>query len=132
MFNKKKYMKEYRQSLKYKNYIKQHRKTKQYKEWEKDYRRHRKQEIINHYGGQCDCCGEKHIEFLCIDHIYGGGNKHRRELKISSGEKFYRWIVKNNYPDGFRVLCLHCNFSLGAYGYCPHQEEKKNGKSRIR
>lgn len=34
------------------------------------------------------------------------------------------WLKKNNYPPGFRVLCMNCNFSLGMRGYCPHQKEK--------
>jgi len=74
----------------------------------------------------CSCCGEKHIEFLSIDHINGGGNKHRVELGSSyaGGAKFYRWLKKEGYPIGYRVLCHNCNQSLGSYGYCPHQETK--------
>ena len=83
----------------------------------------RKVQIITRYGGFCICCGEKRIEFLCIDHINGGGNQHRKEIG-SSGTPMYKWLVKNKYPKGFRVLCHNCNMSIGAYGYCPHQEEK--------
>lgn len=79
-------------------------------------------EVINHYGNKCACCGELNIEFLAIDHINGGGNKHRRELKLSSGTAFYNWIIKNNYPDTLRILCHNCNTSLGLYGYCPHNK----------
>lgn len=80
----------------------------------------RKVQIIKHYGGVCECCGEHKIEFLCIDHVNGGGNEHRKE--IGSGTPMYKWLIKNDYPDGFRVLCYNCNMSLGAYGYCPHQK----------
>lgn len=87
-----------------------------------------KTEIINHYSNgtmQCACCGEKHIEFLSINHINGGGNKHRREIGMSGGGvTFYRWLAKNNFPEGFNVLCYNCNLSLGHCGYCPHQREK--------
>lgn len=75
------------------------------------------------YGGECpncDCCGENKIEFLVIDHKDGGGNAHRKEENITN---IYRWLRSNNYPDGFRILCHNCNFSLGLYGYCPHNDD---------
>jgi hypothetical protein len=80
--------------------------------------------VFDHYGHKCSCpeCGEAHFEFLTIDHIDGGGRKHRKDLKIGN---LYRWLVKNNFPLGFRTLCMNCNFSIGLYGYCPHQLEKE-------
>lgn len=86
----------------------------------RQYQRNKKMDVINHYGGKCLCCGESFIEFLAIDHIGGGGQQHRKKSKITSGTGMYRWIVKNNYPTGFRVLCHNCNMSIGSYGYCPH------------
>lgn len=77
--------------------------------------------VLEHYGGKvptCTCCGEQHIEFLCLDHINGGGNRHRRE--IGGGSRVFLWVIRNNFPAGFRVLCYNCNSSLGHYGYCPH------------
>jgi hypothetical protein len=77
--------------------------------------------ILQHYGGLkpvCACCGEDHIEFLSVDHIKGGGAKHKKLL----GAGFYDWLKKNNYPPGYRILCHNCNQSLGSYGYCPHQK----------
>jgi len=85
--------------------------------------------IITHYSNntmQCNCCGDKHIEFLSIDHINGGGNKHRKELfgYTCSGDRFYSWLIRNNFPEGYQILCYNCNLSRGFYGYCPHQKEK--------
>lgn len=74
---------------------------------------------LTKYGGVCACCKEGRYEFLAIDHINGGGNKHRKEI----GGKLVRWLKKNNYPEGFRVLCHNCNHSRGMYGYCPHKHE---------
>ncbi len=85
-------------------------------------RRKNKANIIGHYGGICNCCGEKRMQFLTIDHIDGGGHKHRNSLK-SDGTTFYRWIIKNGFPTGFQVLCLNCN--MGRYlngGICPHKD----------
>jgi hypothetical protein len=99
------------------------------KEYLKEYARKRnfdnKMLVLRYYSDNnepfCCCCGEKHFEFLAIDHINGGGNKHRKQLGLKSGgASFYRWLIKNHFPAGYRVLCVNCNFSLGAYGYCPH------------
>lgn len=76
-------------------------------------------EAIKRYGGVCTCCGEKQIEFLCIDHVEGGGNKHRKTMTTKSiGE----WLYANNYPKGFQVLCFNCNSAKSAYKKCPHQK----------
>lgn len=69
----------------------------------------------------CACCGENRYEFLAIDHMNGGGKEHRRVNKITN---LAEWLIRNNFPDGFRVLCHNCNMSLGFYGYCPHQTER--------
>lgn len=78
-------------------------------------------DTLQHYGGKCDCCGESNKEFLAFDHINGDGNKHRKQENIKNLAK---WLRQNKYPKGFRVLCHNCNFSIGAYGYCPHQTTK--------
>lgn len=79
--------------------------------------------VLERYGGsppKCACCGEGRIEFLSLDHTNGGGLKHRRE--VGGGAYVWRWCKKNNFPEGFRVLCHNCNLSLGFYKRCPHQE----------
>jgi len=78
-----------------------------------------KQTVIDAYGGKCECCGETDLIFLSIDHINRDGSEHRKELK-KLGMKLYEWLVENDYPSGFRTLCLNCNCALGFYGYCPH------------
>lgn len=82
-----------------------------------------KLETMAHYGGaECVCCGETTVEFLCFDHIDGGGTQHRKQLG-NMGRQFYYWLKLNNYPEGYRILCYNCNSSLGFYGYCPHKKE---------
>ena len=80
------------------------------------YRRLLREAAISHYGGKCACCGESAIEFLCIDHVDGGGTKHRKSLGRVT---IYSWLKKHKYPAGFRILCWNCNSSLGLYGYSP-------------
>ena len=106
-----------RMKLKYKDI--EHR-TKQ-RIYEKTLRESLRQQILEHYGNKCHCCGETRKEFLSIDHINGGGHKHRK--RVGKGLAFYKWFVKNNFPDGFRILCMNCNWAIGRFGYCPHQKE---------
>jgi hypothetical protein len=92
----------------------------------RDWRRKLKIEVISHYGGQCECCGENTIEFLTLDHPNNNGALHRKEIGRSSGHPYYSWLKKNNYPSGLvRVLCANCNFALASYGYCPHQNREE-------
>lgn len=82
-----------------------------------------KKRTIEYYGGVCKCCSESRIEFLCIDHINGGGTKHRKQ--VGGGTAFYLWLKRNNYPSGFRVLCHNCNGAIAYCGYCPHNNQKE-------
>lgn len=80
--------------------------------------------VLKHYSGgdiKCNCCEEKEFKFMCIDHINGGGNKHKREIG-HGGSRLCDWIKKNNFPDGFQILCHNCNMAKGFYGECPHKE----------
>ena len=82
-----------------------------------------KEEVFNHYGNKCACCGESNPAFLTIDHIDGGGTQHRKKIK----EKITVWLYKNNFPTGYQTLCFNCNW--GKYfngGICPHKEESKS------
>lgn len=91
-----------------------------------------KEDVFNAYGGfKCSCCGETQPMFLTIDHIDGKGAEHRRSMteegqnyRDATGYKTYRWLERNGYPPGFRVLCANCNH--GAHrngGICPHRSE---------
>jgi len=55
----------------------------------------------------CVLCGENDIELLCVDHIDGGGNKHKRTANIKG--RLPTWLKKHNYPPGYRTLCFNCN-----------------------
>ena len=44
----------------------------------KDYRAALRAEFIAAYGGKCACCGEAEPKFLELDHVFGGGEVHRR------------------------------------------------------
>jgi hypothetical protein len=69
----------------------------------------------------CICCGENfHSDFLAIDHIAG-----RKQMdfmpelvKIGYSSKLlnhtlFSWIIENDFPNGFQILCANCNFAKG-------------------
>lgn len=91
-----------------------------YPDYYKNYQRNLRIKCINYYSNNkncCACCGEKRFEFLAIDHIHGDGSKHRKLV----GKNMVRWIINNNFPNMFMILCHNCNQSMGIYGYCPHR-----------
>ena len=81
--------------------------------------------VIQHYSNKtnkCACCGEEEMYFLTIDHIEGRA-KWGHEGYTSG--KLYRFLIKNDYPKGFQVLCMNCNLAKGIYGKCPHEIMRK-------
>lgn len=87
-----------------------------------------KNKVLSAYGHRCECCGEARREFLSIDHVGGGGLKHRMSLsrngKSCTQGTFYLWIIKNGFPTSLRLLCFNCNCAIGFFGYCPHVQER--------
>jgi len=101
-------------------------------------------EALQHYSKEipeCACCSEKGIPFLTIDHINGDGAAHRREIGMAQGDAnqvkrqnqkvsmggngFVYWLKKNNWPEGFQVLCANCNFAKRSGAECPHQTARR-------
>lgn len=86
----------------------------------REYIRDNKKAIVAHYGGQCECCGEREISFLTMDHVNGGGTAHRKEIKRGN---IYTWLRANGCPAGFAVLCFNCNCGRSVNGgVCPHKK----------
>jgi hypothetical protein len=82
--------------------------------------RRTKARVFRHYGWLCVCCGEPNEDFLSIDHINGCSSDLRKLHGL--GARFYRWLVKNGFPEGFQTLCLSCNMGRSRNGgICPHK-----------
>lgn len=73
---------------------------------------------LRHYGTACACCGESEPVFLTFDHVGGGGAAHRR--KDLGARNMGAWLVRHNFPSGFRVLCWNCNLATRYGDPCPH------------
>jgi hypothetical protein len=101
------------------------------RKYSKKYIRQLREEVLTHYGGnppkcQCKGCNESNILFLTIDHVKNDGAEHRKQIKYSGGWRFYFWLKKNNFPEGYRVLCYNCNCGKQRNdGICPHIKESE-------
>lgn len=65
--------------------------------------------VVHHYSNgdmKCIKCGFLDIRALQLDHINGGGTKQRGTM---GGTRYYQLLIKENYPNGFQILCANCN-----------------------
>jgi RNA polymerase-binding transcription factor DksA len=85
--------------------------------------------VFGHYGCCCACCGI--TADLTIDHVDGTGAQHRQELfgkpRGVGGVRFYKWLVEQEFPEGYQVLCRSCNSSKRRGGRC----RLVHGESRV-
>ena len=78
-------------------------------------------EVLQAYGGKCACCGETEQVFLEVDHIDGGGTKHRHSIGKMN---LYHWYKANGYPAGHQILCSNCHKAKTVGVVCPHKREE--------
>ncbi len=41
------------------------------------------------------------------------------------GQVLHKWVIENNFPKGFQILCHNCNYAKGIKrnkNKCPHQK----------
>lgn len=77
--------------------------------------------VLRHYSSgllECNCCGINELKFLAIDHINNNGKEDRK--KNGTSVQFYRYLIKNDFPEGYQILCHNCNMAKALYGNCPH------------
>lgn len=70
----------------------------------------KRKKVISHYSKGKMCCNNyvlKILELLTIDHINNNGAEHRKTAKTNT---LHLWLSKNDYPEGFHVLCWNCNY----------------------
>lgn len=69
--------------------------------------------VLRRYSPQLKCrrCGLSGIRVLTIDHLHDDGAVHRKKGLL--GSKFWRWLINSNFPEGYQVLCMNCNFAKG-------------------
>lgn len=82
-------------------------------------------EMINAYGGRCECCGESIEVFLTLEHKKRDGAAHRRSLSKSRNPRMvYADLRKRGWPkDDYGILCFNCNMGSWKVGICPHKTQ---------
>ncbi len=95
----------------------------------KEHRNAHRLAVLQHYSNgkiECAVCGFSDKRALQIDHINNDGNMDRR--LHGSGLQFYRWLLFNNYPAGYQVLCANCN-AIKAAKYLARKRVKSEVRS---
>jgi len=67
-------------------------------------------QVVRHYGGVCDRCGEDNEDFLRIDGPSG--------VMDHLGRAIYSSLIMGEFPEGFHVLCGNC-FTAAQHGVTP-------------
>ena len=63
--------------------------------------------VLDVLGRSCAICGFSDVRALQIDHINGGGRRHRLLLGSGNDPRFYKDVLENKYK--FQILCANCN-----------------------
>jgi len=91
----------------------------------------RKTIILNHYGAMCACCGISDKEFLTLDHINNDASEYRKSKIHGGGTHSYKYVIDNDFPEDFQILCWNCNCAKGAYGMCPHERRRREFQAMV-
>jgi len=87
-----------------------------------------KYEVFSYYSKgkpKCACCGEnKSLDFLCMDHI-NGRKKGNGKIDGRRGSSLYSYLRREDYPNGYQVLCWNCNAAKFVYLICPHKRRRR-------
>ena len=71
----------------------------------KKYRDGQRQLILRFLGGKCVKCSNSDWRVLQVDHLNGGGNRHRREAGC---RQVWKDAMEN--PQNYQLLCANCNW----------------------
>lgn len=85
--------------------------------------------VYQAYGGfRCRWCGITDPVVLSIDHVNNDGNVHRKRLGLvgrgSCTSNLVYWIERNNFPEGFQILCRNCNWAKSKGREAPQVENQ--------
>ena len=92
--------------------------------WQREQRAKFREAAVTGYGHKCICCGVSETVFLEIHHPEGNGKVDRKEKGGSL--YFYRWLVENNFPQGYELVCANCHKAIhqSKDGICPHKQNQ--------
>jgi hypothetical protein len=71
------------------------------------------------YGDKCKCCSGTNRDYFTIDHVNNDGAEHRKI--IGRGNLILlQWLIDNNFPEGFQILCANCHLVKTRGITCSH------------
>lgn len=88
-----------------------------------------KMEFVLEYGGKCQCCGERGLDFLTVEHISGvrlvktDSNRYFGDLALGGG-LIANLKVRGWPKDNYTVLCFNCNCCKKFGRPCSHNIEE--------
>ena len=101
------------------------RRPEDWRRWNRESWTRIKAELIAAYGGRCVCCEETAPAFLTLDHTNRDGKQHRAQFGgrgIATAKQIYADLKRRGWPqDGYRLLCMNCNFATRYGQPCPHR-----------
>ena len=75
---------------------------------------YREQVIKKFSNGSMSCakCGENRPYVLTVDHIHGGGKRHRKDIfsVTKNYTQVYSWLLKNGSLEDYQILCMNCQW----------------------
>lgn len=84
-----------------------------------------KLEFILAYGGKCQCCGEKGIDFLTVEHIEGDRKNNDGYRDACLGGGLIANLKVRGWPkDYYTVLCFNCNCCKKFGRPCAHKTKE--------
>ena len=94
------------------------------RQWGKKTRESYRHLVTQGYGGKCICCGETEELFMQIHHPNGDG-KSDREMRGGNTQTLFKWLIANNFPDNYQLLCANCHLGIhrSEDKKCPHKKQ---------
>jgi hypothetical protein len=88
-----------------------------------------KLQLIDAFGGKCQCCGESHPCFLTLEHIVPvrHAKQTRQCVQLLRDARRDGWD-----PTKYELLCMNCNMATGLFGKCPHRAQVTPEQERER
>lgn len=93
--------------------------------WQSERRFLHREQVVTGYGHKCICCGESETLFLEIHHPNRDGKADRARTGGNT-YTFYKWLIENNFPKGYDLLCANCHRAIhqSKDGICPHKKNQ--------
>jgi hypothetical protein len=85
--------------------------TANHNKWEERHNSNKMKCLVHYSSAKPECCwagcNVTDTDMLQIDHIHNNGASNKKDYGTG---KLYVWLIKNNMPEGYQVLCANHNW----------------------